>query len=424
MAARNGSFTGRRCASWHTSNARRRSGCGPGHGLRGLDDDAGLRAHALGQPGERLRLEDHHPAGQVERASDVRPVAGVAVEVGAGERDHERARAGCARGNAPPRPRSCGRAARPACRRPRRGSPAARPRCGPARAARAPSAARSRGCRLTSAGGGCNDADLHRPFASMEMDMRADILMRGGRGVGAAASASARWRPNVAASMFAPQTTRPTRCPASRSRSGPQRARRWRPPPPAPPPAWPRRTAAAWRARSASSSTSTSVVDVAAAELEAVGRGVGRAQAVGDGAHARRWPAASPAAKLRRMLSAPSGSTPNTQAARAGQLDRRRHPRAEAAAADGHDHRVEVRHLLHQLEAQGGRAQRGERALEGMHEGAALLGLDLLHARRRRVCTSSTSSTSAPSSRHRATRKGLAVFGITTLAVVPRTRAA
>ena len=32
MAARNGSFTGRRCASWQTSNARRRSGCGPGTG--------------------------------------------------------------------------------------------------------------------------------------------------------------------------------------------------------------------------------------------------------------------------------------------------------------------------------------------------------------------------------------------------------
>ena len=64
-----------------------------------------------------------------------------------------------------------------------------------------------------------------------------------------------------------------------------------------------------------------------------------------------------PASKLRRMVSAPSGSTPNTRQPGPGLLDRRRHPRAQAAAADGHDHRVEVRHLLHQLEAQGRRCR-------------------------------------------------------------------
>ena len=73
------------------------------------------------------------------------------------------------------------------------------------------------------------------------------------------------------------------------------------------------------------------------------------------------------------------------QAARAQELHRRRHPRAQPAPADGHDHRVQVRRLLHQLQAERGRAQRGGRPLERVHERAALLGLDLPHAVEGRV---------------------------------------
>ena len=131
-----------------------------------------------------------------------------------------------------------------------------------------------------------------------------------------------------------------------------------------------------------------------------------------------------PASKLRRMVSAPSGSTPKHEAsAGRASFTAAATPAHRPPPADGDDDGVEVGHLLHELEAEGGGAQRGERALEGMDEGAAFLALDLLHAVEGRW-TSSTSSTSAPSSRQRATRKGLAVCGITTWAVVPRTRAA
>ena len=78
----------------------------------------------------------------------------------------------------------------------------------------------------------------------------------------------------------------------------------------------------------------------------------------------------------------------------------------------------------HELEAQGGGAQRGERPLERMHERAALLAS-------RSACTRSKADARRPPARPRrpargsaSTRKGLAVFGMTTLAVVPSTPAA
>ena len=68
-------------------------------------------------------------------------------------------------------------------------------------------------------------------------------------------------------------------------------------------------------------------------------------------------------------------------AAGARQLHRRGHAGAQPAAPDGHHHRFQLGHLLDELEAEGGGAERGARAFERMHERASLLRFDLLHAR-------------------------------------------
>ena len=72
-------------------------------------------------------------------------------------------------------------------------------------------------------------------------------------------------------------------------------------------------------------------------------------------------------------------------AAWARQLHRRGHARAQPAPADRNHHRLQLGELLDQLQAEGGGAERGARPFEGVHERAALLLLDLLHARERAV---------------------------------------
>ena len=111
------------------------------------------------------------------------------------------------------------------------------------------------------------------------------------------------------------------------------------------------------------------IVERAAAQLEAVRRRVGRAQAVGDRAHRldrlRLSGREAPPHRVRALR-----LDPEDLAAGQRQLDRRRDAGAEAAAADRHDHRVEVRGLGRELEPEGGRAERRARPLERVDEGA------------------------------------------------------
>ena len=95
------------------------------------------------------------------------------------------------------------------------------------------------------------------------------------------------------------------------------------------------------------------IVERTAAELEAVRRGVGRAQAVGDRPDGLDRLRRFPAARLRRIESAPSGSTPKTWQRGRASLTAVATPAHEAAAADRHDHGVEVRRLRRRARARG-----------------------------------------------------------------------
>ena len=117
----------------------------------------------------------------------------------------------------------------------------------------------------------------------------------------------------------------------------------------------------------------------APAEVQAVGKGIGRAQAVGDGARptlGHRFRLPGPQAPEHHVVSL--GLDAVDFAAGAKQPDRRGEAARESAAPDRHDHRIEIGDLGEQLTAQGRGAQRGAGPLEGMHEGAAFLSLDPL----------------------------------------------
>ena len=184
--------------------------------------------------------------------------------------------------------------------------------------------------------------------------------------------------------MLAPQTTIPTRLPRSRSGSG-RRGRRWPRRPPARPPAWPTRRAGSWRAAGRRRSR-------ARGRPRSGGRGRSCRARRAARPGCRRWCGPSsidwgePAAKLRRIESAPSGSTPKTWRRRAASsLTAAATPAQSPPPPIGHDHRVERPGLLDELEAEGRGAEGGQGPLEGMDEGPALLRLDLLDPREGQV---------------------------------------
>ena len=103
------------------------------------------------------------------------------------------------------------------------------------------------------------------------------------------------------------------------------------------------------------------------------------------------------------MLSAPVGSTPKTWHEGRASLTAAATPGAQAAAADRDDDRVEVRHLLAELQA----SVAVPSAVSGPSNGCTNVrpsSFSISRTRSKARCTSSTSSTSAPSSRQRATR--------------------
>ena len=145
MAARKGSFTGRRWASTATSKASRRGGLGV-DGLRRLHDRARRPPGPVRHFAQRFRLEEDDGRGQAQAELVVGAGAGVTVEIRPGEGEHDRrarlllgSRAMEARALAP-------RAGRPARRRPGRRTPRSRSRG--ARARRAGRAQRSAVTRL------------------------------------------------------------------------------------------------------------------------------------------------------------------------------------------------------------------------------------------------------------------------------------
>ena len=120
------------------------------------------------------------------------------------------------------------------------------------------------------------------------------------------------------------------------------------------------------------------LVHVTLAQSHAVRRGLRRAETVGNGVHLvdRLWGTG---------LEAPvhgigaAGLDAIHLALRLNELDRGGDTRAEPAATDGHDHRVQIRHLGTPFQPHRGGAEDGGFPFERMHEVALFLFLDPLH---------------------------------------------
>ena len=130
-----------------------------------------------------------------------------------------------------------------------------------------------------------------------------------------------------------------------------------------------------------------------------------------------------PAAKLRCIESAPSGSTPNTSV--------RGEASFTADATPAHSPPPPIGTITASRPSACSTSSRPSVAVPsavfGPSKGCTNVRPSACSISRTRVkawCTSSTSSTVAPSSRHLSTRNAFADLGITTLAVVPSTAAA
>ena len=130
-----------------------------------------------------------------------------------------------------------------------------------------------------------------------------------------------------------------------------------------------------------------------------------------------------PAAKLRRMVSAPSGSTPYTRhdgrasfTAAATPAQRPPPPTGTTTASSSGSCSTSSSPRVAVPSAVRGPSKGWTK----VRPSCSSISLTRANAR----WTSSTRSTSAPSCRQRSTRNGFAVRGIATLAVVPSTRAA
>ena len=84
----------------------------------------------------------------------------------------------------------------------------------------------------------------------------------------------------------------------------------------------------------------------------------------------------SPASRARVSFGDPAGSTPTTRAPRRDALDRRRDARAQSAAADRHEHELDIRHVLADFEADRTLARDDRAIVERRHERGAFAGAD------------------------------------------------